>query len=79
MNNQSRENQLNNIIKAIKKINESRNDQTTISDDSSNEEFLNILRSNVSCEEIQDTENWLCDYFGLDGYHAIREAEQGYC
>ena len=71
------ETELKNIIQAIKEKNSQRNDGKTISCDDTNEELLHILTVNMLCDNITDDEDFLADYFGLDGFHSIREAEQG--
>ena len=64
---------LNNIINQIQAVNASRADGTTISQDETNAELLYILQQ----FDLEDDEDLLCDRFGLDGYHKIRDAEQG--
>jgi hypothetical protein len=73
------EKELNIIVSAIKKANDSRTAEKTISTDQTNEELVSIFHDvqNVSELEFKDSANSLTDTFGYDGYCAIREAEQG--
>lgn len=67
------------IISKIKIENLYRDDGTLISEDQDNEALLDIFREvEKSFDldiEIEDSEDALCELFGLDGYHAIRDAE----
>lgn len=69
------------IITEINKVNADRTDGP-ISEDSTNEELLNIFHdagnrfANVDFD-ISDDEDALVMLFGYEGYCAIREAEQG--
>lgn len=54
-------------------------------DDQSNESILAILNNHIDIDTVDfdidkidfDNEGFLCDYFGLNGYHKIRDAEHG--
>jgi len=69
-------NTLDKVLAEIRKVNESREDGTTMSGDDTNEDLINIFR--VLEVGAADEEESLCKLFGEDGYYAIREAEQGY-
>ena len=79
------ENELNKILCKIKKVNDSRKRKknengafdvaTTISDDSTNQELIDIFYDLDL--EIKDDEDFLTEHFGYEGYCAIREAERG--
>jgi hypothetical protein len=67
------------IVAAIKKVNDARKDESTISGDQSNEELISIFHDikNTSSLDFEDSEESLTETFGYDGYCAIREAEKG--
>ena len=70
------------ILIKIKKENDSRVDETTISEDDNNECLINIFQAagNKFTDidfDISNDEEILIDLFGLDGFWAIREFEQG--
>jgi len=71
------ERNLNNILKDIKKVNDTRLSagENTISEDDDNGILLTIF-----CEYLQDgedSEDFLTRKFGQEGYEKIRDAEQG--
>lgn len=68
-------NLLDSIIKSIKAVNDSRDNDEVIANDETNEELLNILREHCDAE---DSEESLTEIFGYDGYCAIRDAERGF-
>jgi hypothetical protein len=61
---------LRNIIKKIKQSNE---EDGVMSNDYSNERLLLILQD----DDLIDDEDMLIDNFGLDGFHEIKDAENG--
>lgn len=79
------ESELNKILCKIKKVNDLRKCKknengvfdvaTTISNDSTNEELINIFHD-IDLD-LEDDEDCLTETFGYDGYCAIREAESG--
>ncbi|WP_350545850.1 hypothetical protein [Pseudoalteromonas sp. 5-MNA-CIBAN-0065] len=79
MSNLTNTNELKAIIAAIKKVNDSRDEENTISTDDTNEELVNIFHDvmNSSDIELEDDEASLTSLFGYDGCCEIREAEQG--
>lgn len=70
------------IINEIKSVNKSRSDGNTISQDDTNEELINIFHdamnkfTEIDFDLVND-EDYLSEFFGLNGYRAIREAESG--
>lgn len=73
------EKELNIIVSAIKKVNDSRTNELTISTDQSNEELVSIFHDVQNDTELdfEDSEDSLTVTFGYDGYCAIRDAEAG--
>ena len=70
------------IVEKIKKANNDRADQTTISDDEDNKVLVDIFHDalNEFCDldlSIEDDEDKLTEVFGYDNYCVIREAERG--
>ena len=70
------------IVEKIKKANDDRVDQTTISDDKDNQVLVDIFHDALNEFSeldliIEDDEDKLIEVFGYDNYCAIREAERG--
>lgn len=67
------------IIIAIKKVNDNRKNGDTISSDDNNDEIVGIFHNTMNKFNIEiiDDECLLSDIFGVDGLHAIRDAEAG--
>jgi transcriptional regulator with XRE-family HTH domain len=68
------------ILSEIKKENEARANETTISDDNTNECLISVFHDALNKFEnieLVDDEDKLIEVFGLDGLHRIRDAEQG--
>jgi len=63
------------IIDEIRAVNESREDGSTISDDDTNEEIMNIFR--LLDVDVEDDEDALRQAFGDVGFEDMREAESG--
>jgi len=63
------------IIDEISAVNESRKDGSTISDDDTNEELMNIFR--MLDVDVEDDKDALRQAFGNVGFEDIREAESG--
>lgn len=70
------------ILVEIERKNTERQDGSTISDDETNEELVDIFfdvgnKFAYLDFELKDDEDYLTSLFGYDGYCAIRDAEQG--
>jgi DNA-binding XRE family transcriptional regulator len=70
------------ILAEIKRVNSSRKDEATISDDESNQELVDIFHdaANKFTDidfDLVDDEDALIALFGYAGFCEIREAEQG--
>jgi len=63
------------IIDEIRAVNESRKDGSTISNDDTNEELINIFR--ILDVDVEDDEDALRQAFGDVGFEDMREAESG--
>lgn len=70
------------ILTEIKRVNGSRSDNTTISQDETNQELVDIFHDTANKFtdidfELTDSEDDLIELFGYKGYCSIREAESG--